>query len=62
MQLEIQLNPSSRSYSNLAEVYLKAGNKQAAIQNYKIALEKDSGNIMAKQCLEELGNGSAPTN
>ena len=56
MQLDIHLDPSSRSYSNLAEAYLKAGNRQAAIQNYKTALEKDSGNLIAKQSLEQLEN------
>ena len=57
MKLAIQLDPSSRAYSSLGEMYAKAGQKQAAIDSYKTALEKDSNNIIATEGLKELGSG-----
>jgi len=54
MKLGIQLDPSSRVYSSLGEMYMKSGQKQAAIESYKTALEKDSNNPIAKQSLAEL--------
>ena len=57
MKLAIQLDPSSRAYSSLGEMYAKAGQKQAAIDSYKTALEKDPNNIIATEGLKELGSG-----
>ena len=54
MRLAVQLDPSSRAYGSLGEMYRKSGQKQAAIDSYKTALEKDPANIMAKQELETL--------
>jgi hypothetical protein len=33
---------------------MKSGQRKEAIESYKRALEKDSGNILAKQRLQEL--------
>jgi len=60
MKLDIQLDPSSRAYGSLGEMYMKSGQKQAAIESYKKALERDSNNILAKQRLEELGDSTSP--
>ena len=54
MNLAIQIDPSSRAYSALAEAYMKSGQNNAAIENYQKALEKDQANILAKQRLQEL--------
>jgi Tfp pilus assembly protein PilF len=54
MNLAIQIDPSSRAYSGLAEAYLKSGQNNVAIESYQKALEKDRGNILAKQRLQEL--------
>jgi pimeloyl-ACP methyl ester carboxylesterase len=54
MNLAIQIDPSSRAYGGLAEAYMKSGQRQEAIESYEKALEKDSGNILAKQRLDEL--------
>ena len=59
MKLAVQLNPSSRAYSSLGEMYTKAGQKQAAIDSYKTALEKDSNNIIATQGLKEVESGAS---
>ncbi|WP_263377570.1 tetratricopeptide repeat protein [Granulicella paludicola] len=52
MQFAIQLQPSSRAYGNLGEIYMKAGRKTAAIENFKKALALDPGNIIAKGDLD----------
>ena len=54
VKLAVQIGPSSRAYSGLAEAYMKSGQRQEAIESYEKALEKDSGNILAKQRLDEL--------
>jgi tetratricopeptide (TPR) repeat protein len=59
MKLDIQLDPASRAYGSLGEMYMKSGQKQAAIESYKKALERDSNNILAKQRLEELEAGGS---
>ena len=52
MQFAIQLQPSSRAYGSLGEIYMKAGQKTSAVENYKKALALDPGNIIAKGDLE----------
>ena len=54
MKLVVQIDPSSWAYSGLAEAYMKSGQQMEAIESYEKALEKDSGNVLAKQRLEEL--------
>ena len=49
---------SSDAYDSLGEAYMKAGQKQAAIDSYKKSLEKDPGNDSAKQKLKELENNT----
>ncbi len=39
---------------SLGEAYMKFGQKQLAIENYKTSLEKDPTNDNAKQKLEEF--------
>jgi len=41
-------------YYGLAEAYLKSGNEQKAIENYKESLERNPENDKAKEMLEEL--------
>jgi dienelactone hydrolase len=62
MKLAAQLDPSSRAYSSLGEMYTKAGDNRAAIESYKKALTKDLGNILATQGLEERGSSSPTRN
>lgn len=54
MKLGVLLDPASSEFTNLGEMYAKAGQKQAAIASYRQALQKDPANITAKQCLEQL--------
>lgn len=54
MKLAMQLYPTSRAYGGLGEVYMKSGQKKEAIEGYEKAVEKDAGNILAKQRLEDL--------
>lgn len=55
MQFAIQLQPSSRAYGSLGEIYMAAGQRTAAIQSFKKALEVEPGNIIAKGDLEVAG-------
>jgi pimeloyl-ACP methyl ester carboxylesterase len=54
MMFAVQLQPSSRAYRSLGEVYARAGQEQPAIANYKKALSLDPDDIIAKQNLESL--------
>jgi len=45
---------SGNAYDSLGEAYMKSGQKQLAIDNYKKSLEKDPSNDHAKQKLKEL--------
>jgi tetratricopeptide (TPR) repeat protein len=60
MQLAIQLQPSSRAYGSLGQIYIKAGQRTAAIESFKKALTIDPGNIIAKGDLE-VAEGKAGT-
>jgi len=54
-KLGVQLFPSSsNSYDSLGEAYMKAGQKQLAIDNYKKSLELNPANDDAKEKLKVL--------
>ena len=54
-KLNVQVFPSSsNTYDSLGEAYMKAGQKQLAIDNYKKSLELDPGNDNAKEKLKAL--------
>jgi tetratricopeptide (TPR) repeat protein len=50
---------SGNVYDSLGEAYMKSGQKQLAIDNYKKSLEKDPSNGNAKQKLKELQDNPA---
>jgi tetratricopeptide (TPR) repeat protein len=55
-KLNVQMYPSSSNvYDSLGEAYMKDGQKQLAIDNYKKSLELDPDNDNAKEKLKELG-------
>ena len=58
MRLAVQLQPSSRGYGSLGELYARSGQKQLAIENYRKALALDPGNILAKEDLAAADRGS----
>ncbi|HLB91739.1 MAG TPA: tetratricopeptide repeat protein [Terriglobales bacterium] len=54
-KLDVQLFPNSPdAYDSLGEAYMKAGQKQLAIDNYKKALELNPANDDAKEKLKVL--------
>ncbi len=61
LKLNVQNYPDSGNvYDSLGEAYMKSGQKQLAIDNYRKSLEKDPDNDNAKQKLKELeGNPAA---
>ncbi len=55
LKLNVQMYPdSSGAYYDLAEAYVKSGQKQLAIESYKKSLEKDPNNEDAQQKLKDL--------
>ena len=50
---------SGNVYNSLGEAYMKSGQKQRAIDNYKKSLEKDPSNDNARQKLKDLGEPPA---
>ena len=57
LKLNVEQYPeSSRAYDSLADAYLKAGQKEQAIQASKKALELDPKNRNAERRLKELGS------
>jgi len=61
-KFNVSLNPDSANvYDSLAEAYLKAGEKQQAVENYRKSLEKDPSNDNAKDKLRELEQSPAQT-
>jgi tetratricopeptide (TPR) repeat protein len=57
LKLNVEQYPaSSRAYDSLAEAYLKAGQKEQAIQASRKALELDPKNRNAERRLKELGS------
>jgi tetratricopeptide (TPR) repeat protein len=60
LKLNVQSYPDSgNAYDSLGGAYMKSGQKQLAIENYKKSLEKDPTNDNAKQKLKDL-EGSTP--
>jgi dienelactone hydrolase len=54
-KLNVSLYPDSGNvYDSLGEAYMKSGQKQLAIENYKKSLEKNPNNENAKDKLKEL--------
>ena len=54
-KLNVKIYPDSGNvYDSLGEAYMKSGQKQLAIDNYKKSLEKDPSNDNARQKLKEL--------
>lgn len=54
-RLNVLLNPEGwNTYDSLGEAYLKAGNKDEAIKNYKKSLDLNPKNENAKKVLEKL--------
>jgi tetratricopeptide (TPR) repeat protein len=59
LKLNVALYPDSgNAYDSLGEAYMKAGQKDLAIANYKKSLEKDPTNTNAVEKLKELGVGA----
>lgn len=53
--LNVEMYPkSSNVYDSLGEAYMKSGNKELAISNYRKSLELDPGNKKAADMLEKL--------
>jgi tetratricopeptide (TPR) repeat protein len=56
LKLNVKIYPDSGNvYDSLGEAFMKSGQKQLAIDNYKKSLEKDPSNDNARQKLKELG-------
>lgn len=56
-KMNVELYPESNNvYDSLAEAYLKSGDTLQALSNYKLALERDSGNGRIKRTIKELEN------
>jgi tetratricopeptide (TPR) repeat protein len=55
LKLDVTLYPDSwNAYDSLGEAYMKGGQKQLAIENYRKSLEKDPSNTNAVEKLKEL--------
>ena len=53
--LNVEAYPEAyNTYDSLAEAYMKNGDKQAAIKNYKKSLELNPKNTNAEKMLEKL--------
>jgi tetratricopeptide (TPR) repeat protein len=60
LKLNVQMYPESFNvYDSLAEAYMKAGQKDLAIENYRKSLEKNPENTNAIEMLKKLEDGSA---
>lgn len=54
-KLNVSLNPDSGNvYDSLAEAYLKSGDKEHSLENYRKSLEKNPSNENAKDKIKEL--------
>jgi cytochrome c-type biogenesis protein CcmH/NrfG len=51
----MQFPGSSNAYDSLGEAYIKSGDNELAIKNYKKSVELDPGNENAKENLVKLG-------
>jgi len=55
LKLNVKIDPeSAAAHLELAEAYLKSGQKQLALESYQKALERDPGNEEIKQKLRDL--------
>ncbi len=55
LKLKVKMNPESAGvYVELGDAYLKAGQKELAVENYQRALEKDPGNEDIAQKVREV--------
>jgi dienelactone hydrolase/predicted negative regulator of RcsB-dependent stress response len=60
LKMNVQIYPeSSNVYDSLGEAYMKAGQKELAIKNYKKSLELDPNNSNAVEMLKKLEGGPA---
>ncbi len=59
-KLNVQLFPSGPAYSALGEAYAKSGQKDAAIDCYRRALEMTPDNVVFKQRLDTLEASRSP--
>jgi tetratricopeptide (TPR) repeat protein len=56
LQLNVQIHPdSSDAYASLGRAYMKSGQRQLAIDNYKRSMELDPANDEAEKFLKESG-------
>jgi tetratricopeptide (TPR) repeat protein len=63
LKFEVQIYPDTSSgHASLAEAYMKSGQKQLAIENYKKALEINPENNDAKEKVKELESTPPPKN
>jgi dienelactone hydrolase len=61
-KFNVSLNPNSGNvYDSLAEAYMKSGDKEHSLENYKKSLEKDPTNDNAKEKVKELEQATSPT-
>ncbi len=55
-ELNVQVNPEKfNPYDSLAEAYLKAGERDKAVVNYRKSLELNPHNLNAVEMLKDLG-------
>ena len=54
LALNVQMNPSSAAYANLARAQLLVGDKLTAAASYKTSLEKGTYNAEARRKLREI--------
>ena len=60
LKLNVQMYPESWNvYDSLGEAYMKTGQRELAIENYKKSLEKNPENTNAIKMLKKLEDGSA---
>jgi tetratricopeptide (TPR) repeat protein len=54
-KINVKAHPESANvYDSLGEAYLKSGNNEMALKNYRIAFERDPENLNAKKIIERL--------
>ncbi|MGB5981971.1 MAG: serine hydrolase [Nonlabens sp.] len=56
-KMNVKMNPnSSNVYDSLGEAYLKSGDNEKALKNYRTAFAKDPKNLNAERIIQELSN------
>jgi tetratricopeptide (TPR) repeat protein len=58
LERSVELAPSPAAYYNLGQAYRKAGNKSAAVEAFRKALELSPDFELAKQALREIGGAA----